>query len=554
MTLFDRHLPRLQRAIEVSRTREAWSPFQESPSRKHHPEGAPSAGRAAFQAHLGRSFELDQPGEVGRVGQETSPFTGESLGIDYPDVDVEQLYAAMHQAWPAWRRATPQERVGVGLEMLHRWEKAAFENAYATMHTAGQPFMLAFAGSGASSLERGLEGLTYAWRAMSDIPPTASFDRHFGRSGSVHLSKRYRILPVGISVVIACGSYPAWNAYPAMLASLVTGNPVVVKPHPASILPMAIAVRIGREVLRDAGFDPNVLTLAADTRDRPITKPLVQHAHTRLVDFTGSPRFGRWLQENVRHAEVFTETSGCNSVVLDSADDLDAVLHAVAHGLCFFSAQMCTAAQNIWLPAKVRTPGGDVPASEVERRLVAAVDQLMSEPSMAAGLCGALCSEAIRGDMSALAERPEITVIRKGTPYEHPEFPKARTATPLIGRVSAADRELYGREWFGPMSFVIHTDSRETALAGATRDAAERGAIASYAYTTDPAFLATVQDAFADAGASVGINLRRQLPINFAAAFSDFHVTGANPAGTATLTDLRFVAQRFRVVQSKVEG
>ena len=32
------------------------------------------------------------------------------------------------------------------------------------------------------------------------------------------------------------------------------------------------------------------------------------------------------------------------------------------------------------------------------------------------------------------------------------------------------------------------------------------------------------------------------------AAFSDFHVTGANPAGNASLTDAAFVANRFRVV------
>ena len=60
-------------------------------------------------------------------------------------------------------------------------------------------------------------------------------------------------------------------------------------------------------------------------------------------------------------------------------------------------------------------------------------------------------------------------------------------------------------------------------------------------------------DAFAEAGASVGLNLLRQLPINYAASYSDFHVTGLNPAGNACLTDIAFVARRFRIVQSKRE-
>ena len=35
--------------------------------------------------------------------------------------------------------------------------------------------------------------------------------------------------------------------------------------------------------------------------------------------------------------------------------------------------------------------------------------------------------------------------------------------------------------------------------------------------------------------------------VNQSAAFSDYHVTGANPSGNACLTDTAFVASRFRV-------
>ena len=35
--------------------------------------------------------------------------------------------------------------------------------------------------------------------------------------------------------------------------------------------------------------------------------------------------------------------------------------------------------------------------------------------------------------------------------------------------------------------------------------------------------------------------------MNQSAAFSDYHVSGLNPAGTATLTDAAFVANRFSV-------
>jgi len=552
---FEAHRARLDTAVDVSRTRRAWTPFIESPSRRHHPEGAHAAGRAAFEARLEcGAFDLDLPGVVDRIGAEISPFTARPLGITYPRSTPDVLFAAAEHAWPAWRKASPETRVGVCLELLDRWAAHSFENAYATMHTAGQAFMLAFAGSGASSLDRGLEALAAAWVAMDAMPRTATYTRRFGRGAPVTLVKRYRLMPVGVAIVLSCGSYPAWNAYPAIMANLATGNPVVLKPHPDTILPMAIAVDIGRQVLAEAGFDPNLLTMAVDTWDDPVAVKLFDHPRTAIIDFTGGQRFGRWIEQHYARLQVYTETAGCNAVVLESAPDLDAALAAIAHGLTLFSAQMCTAPQNIWVPREGVLDGATrVKPDAVAARLAGQVDALIAEPAHAAGLCGALHSKRTVDEMAALRDGMGDRVVRAGAPYTHPEFASARTATPLIARLDAQDRAIAQREHFGPMSFVIAADDRAAALAGATADAKQFGAIASYAYTADDSWLPTVEDAFAEAGASVGINLLGHRPINFTAAFSDYHVTGLNPAGTACLTDPAFVDRRFRVVQSKVE-
>lgn len=553
----ERHRPRLAAALDACASRAAFGPFVESPSRKQHPEGAPARGRAAFEARLGRPFALDLPGEIGRVGAERSPYTGAPLGVDYPRVAVGPLYAAIAKASPAWRDAPFEARVGVCLEIVDRWASAVFANAHATMHTTGQGFMLAFAGSGASALDRGLEAIAAAWHAMDAMPRAATFTRRFGAGPPVTLHKRYRLMPVGVAVVFACGSYPAWNAYPAIMANLATGNPVVLKPHPETILPMAIAVDIARHALAEAGFDPNLLTLAADSRDDPIGLELLRHPQTAIVDFTGGQRFGAWIEAHCPRLQVYTETAGCNPVLLESAVDLDAALGAIAHGMCLFSGQMCTAPQNVWIPSTgVGTPDGIVSSADAIARLVEHVDRLVADPAHAAGLCGALHAEQTRADMAALAEAARAgghPILRDGAPYAHPDFPAARTATPLIVGLSHGDRALAQREHFGPMALVIEAPDRDAALRGATEDARRFGSIAAYAYTTDADWLPAVEEAHALAGASVGVNLVRQRPINFTAAFSDYHVTGLNPAGTACLTDPAFVARRFRVVQSKVE-
>jgi phenylacetic acid degradation protein paaN len=547
------HSETLQRATEVCRTRQHWSAFSESPSTKLHGEQAPVLGLRAFEQQLGRSFELEQPGESGRLGEEISPYTRQRLGIDYPAVDVDAICQAALKAMRQWQSVDPDQRALIGVEMLRALEAQLFENAHATMHTAGQSFMMGFVGSGANALDRGLEALVYAHKAMTDLPQTALWSKHFGQSSTV-LQKRYHFVPRGIALAICCASFPAWNAYPAIMANLITGNPVVLKPHPGGILPMAISVRALRQVLQQHGIDPNLVTLAADTRDAPIAGEFLKRSDVAIVDFTGSQRFGSWLEQNVTNKRVYTETSGVNSVVIESTADLEGMVDAIAHSLCLFSAQMCTSPQNIHLPrGGISTDQGHVSAAEVAERIVARVEDRASNPAKAAAICGALQSDATLHLLSELQGKANTVgrVLRPSSPYAHPDFPDARTATPLIIEAADPAHALLREEHFGPASFIISHDSASSALHSAATTAQECGAIATHVYSSNRAFQDQAEEAFVGAGASVTFNLTGPMPLNYAAAYSDLHVTGLNPAGNACLTDLAFVCDRFRIVQAR---
>jgi phenylacetic acid degradation protein paaN len=547
---FSRHKAVLDKALDACEKRYSWTAYPESPSSKIHGEEKPLAGKARFEAMLGAPYPLEQPGETGRTGAEVSPYTGEPLGISYPRVDVPVLYCAIRAAMPAWRDAAPETRVGVCLEILDRCAGQLFENAHATMHTSGQSYIMAFAGSGANALDRGLEALAYAHKAMADVPAGAHWERQFGKGGAARLEKRYRLMPRGVGVVICCATFPLWNGYPALCASLATGNPVVLKPHPSAILPVAMVATVAREVLAEAGFDPNLVTLVADTRDEPATLDLLEHPDTAIIDFTGSPRFGEWIERHCADRLVYTETAGCNSVVIESCEDLQAIADAIAHSLCQASAQMCTSVQNIHVPADgVLVAGRRASFDEVAAAVVAGVEKYLENPQV---LCGTLVDEAILQTIERYRELAgrHGRLLRDSGPLAYPDYPRARTASPLILEVTEAAREIYREEVFGPVSFVIRGDTIDDCLRDATTNARERGAITSHVYSTDEAFLARAVDAYHEAGASVACNLVG-MPINFAAAYSDYHVTGLNPAGNACLADLAFVANRFRIVQSK---
>jgi phenylacetic acid degradation protein paaN len=556
--LFETHRARFEGAQAACRSRACWSPFPELPSKYPDSAAAQARGLAAFQAQLGtdapRSFRLDQPGQIGELGEEVSPYTRAPLGIRYPQADPDVLFQAAEQAMDTWAAAPVDTRLGVLLEVVDvLYREHLFEVAQSVMHTAGQSANMAYAGSGVNALDRAIEALVYADQAMRSVAPTARWERRFGPSQIV-LEKTYRLVPRGVAVCFSCASFPTWNAWPSMMASLATGNAVIVKPHPATVLPMAITVRVFRQVLQAAGFDPNLVTMALDSTQEPLGKLLVKHPKTAIVDFTGSVRFGQWVEQHAHPALCFTETAGCNTVVLESCTDLDAALRSLATTLCMFSAQMCTSPQNIYVPRQgVRTPKGPVPLEEVARRLADAVAALTGDPKKAAMILATIQSDqtlALLRQLQAEGAR-RGRVLLQPQPYAHPEFPQARTSTPLMLQVGTSERDLYGEERFGPVSFVIACEDAADALHQATTDVRQFGGLTAFLYSSDESYIARAEQAYARAGAQLTINLTGAMPLNFAAAYSDYHVTGLNPAGNASLTDLAFVAGRFRITQSR---
>lgn len=71
------------------------------------------------------------------------------------------------------------------------------------------------------------------------------------------------------------------------------------------------------------------------------------------------------------------------------------------------------------------------------------------------------------------------------------------------------------------------------------------GAISCGAYTTDPMVKEKIMDEMGLAGTPVSFNLTGGIYVNQNASFSDFHVTGGNPAGNASFTNPEFVIKRF---------
>ncbi|MBK1978758.1 phenylacetic acid degradation protein PaaN [Achromobacter xylosoxidans] len=546
---FERHQPQLEQALAAAALRGYWSPFAESPSPRNYGETANDDGRAAFEALRGKPFPLNLHDADGTVGGEKSPY-GFDLGITYPHVPAAKLVAASKRALQDWRRAGPQAWVGVSLEILARLNKLSFEMAYAVQHTTGQGFMMAFQAGGPHAQDRGFEAVAYAWQEMSRIPGVAIWEKPQGKNDPIRMEKHFTVVPRGVALVIGCSTFPTWNGYPGLFASLATGNTVIVKPHPGAILPLALTVKVAREVLQEAGFDPDVVLLAAHTAEEDTARQLALDPAVKIIDFTGSTANGDWLENNARQALVYTEKAGVNQVIIDSAADLKGVARNLAFSLALYSGQMCTAPQNIYVPRDgIQTPEGRVSFDEVAAALGAAVDKLGADAAKAVELTGAIQNEGIVERIEK-ARALGLSVVADSKALTHPQFENARVRTPLLLRAEAGNPAI-SQEWFGPIAFVVATDSTAHSIQIARDSVIEHGALSLSAYTTSNEVAEQVQEAAEESGVSLSLNLTGAVFVNQTAAFSDFHGTGANPAANAALSDSAYVSNRFRVVQTR---
>ena len=550
-SLFNKHEQILNEALAAIQARGYWSPFSEMPSPRVYGETAAADGETAFSGHLGQLFELGQPGIDGAVGKERSPF-GLQLNVTYPKPDADTLFAAVESAQAEWRKAGPKAWVGVSLEILARLNKASFEIAHSVMYTTGQAFMMAFQAGGPHAQDRALEAVAYAWDELRRIPQEAYWEKPQGKNPPLVMEKRYTVVPRGIGLVIGCCTFPTWNSYPGMFASLATGNAVIVKPHPGAILPLAITVRIAREVLAEAGFDPNVVTLfATDPDDGPIVQALATRPEVRLIDFTGSTANGDWLEHHARQAAVYTEKAGVNQIIIDSVDDIRPAVRNIAFSLALYSGQMCTAPQNIYVPRDgIATAQGVMSFDDVAAALVESINKLTSDPAKAVEVTGAIQNPGVLARIERA--RKVGTLLLDSRTITHPVWPDAEVRTPLLVRLDARqDEATFTDEWFGPIAFVIATDSTAQSVELASRMARTRGALTLSVYSTSDDVVEAAYEAAQRGGVALSVNLTGGVFVNQSAAFSDFHGTGGNPAANASLTDAAFVANRFRVVQSR---
>ncbi|MFE1833449.1 aldehyde dehydrogenase family protein [Streptomyces sviceus] len=550
---YERHRELLQEAVRALAAGECRRPFTEATGQDAADAGMRSTRTAGkvFGSLLGRPFDLDQPGELGRVATESSPYgtgthgTGTNgtgtygMGIGYPRCDPAALVAAAGRAAAGWRAAGPYQRAGLAVEILRRLNTRSHELALAVHHTTGQPPEAAFRAAGPRAQDRALEAVAHAFAESARVPADLSWESPRRSGRPPEMRGTCTLVPRGVSLLIGCPDYPLWNGYPGLFASLVTGNPVIVAPHPRSVLPLAITVRVARQVLAEAGHAPDIVTLAVAEPEERLHRRLATDPAVRIVDFTGSARFADWLEQHARQATVFANRTGLNTVIVDSTENYRGLVRGLARSLCLCSGTFRTTPQNILVPTTgIVTDEGHRSLRDFGADIREAVDRLLGHPARVTRLLGAITGDEVR---AALAQAAQYgAVLSASRPLHHPDHPGADLRSPLLVRLGARDERIYAREWPGPVSFLVGTDSTSHSLALFRSTVGRHGAPYAAVHSTDPLVLAVAESAALDAGVHLVQNLADDFPADPSSAGADLPAAGAH-----------FVTGRFRVVRSR---
>jgi len=526
MSLFDRHRARLDAALAAI--------AQGGVAVAEPAATLDAAAEASFRRLLGTTFAL--PGAVGeaRLGAERSPW-GLDLAITYPTATPAVWLQAAEAVRPDWAATSIERRVGVLLEALARLEADAARLAHAVAHTTGQPIAMALTSSGPLGFARALEATAQAYAAVKRVPPP---ERRAAGSGSpLAVERRWRVVPRGTALVIATATSPVEAAAAGLFASLATGHPVLVKPNPSAVLPLALVVATLRDVLVAEGLPADVVQLCVDSAEAPVAKALARDPTVRVIDYAGGRAFADWLERNAHQARLHLETPGLNPVVVDGSDDPPALFHHLALALVRHAGQTVTAPRVIFVPADgIEACGARYTFDAVAQGLAHAVDDVLGDDGAVVDLLGALRSEpALEAVRTA---QPLGRIVREARRIDAPGWPRARTLSPLVLTTHAGRERDYAEPRVAPVVFVVATDDSAESIERAVHGVRQHGAAIARVHSTNDHVLEAAADAFAQAGVPVSCNV----------SGGDEPGTTLAATGHRGLHDPDFVAGRFRVV------
>ncbi len=303
------------------------------------------------QSRLGREYDLIIGAER-QKGPKT--FTSinpgkksEVVGI-FQSGSADQAIQAVEvalEAFKKWGRVPVQERAELLFRAARLLRERRFENNAWMIIEVGKSWPEADADT-AEAIDfcefYGREALRYgAPQPLTRIP---------GEENEL------RYIPLGVGAVIPPWNFPCAILVGMTMASIATGNTVVLKP--SSDAPAIAAFFM--DILFAAGLPPGVVNFVTGS-GAVIGSAAVQHPKTRYIAFTGSKEVGLQINEDAAQPRpgqiwikrVIAEMGGKDFIIVNDDADIEAAVKGVLASAFGFQGQKCSACSRAIVHAKI---------------------------------------------------------------------------------------------------------------------------------------------------------------------------------------------------------
>ncbi|MBV9574694.1 MAG: L-glutamate gamma-semialdehyde dehydrogenase [Acidobacteriales bacterium] len=306
--------------------------------------------------------------------------------------------------------------------------------------------------------------------AEGDIAETIDFCEFYGRE-ALRLSKAetpvqlpgerdtLMYVPLGVGAVIPPWNFPAAIMAGMTLASIVSGNTVVLKPSSDS---PTIAAKFV-ELLEEAGLPGGVVNFCPGSGST-FGNAIVAHPKTRFIAFTGSREVGlginRQAAEQARGQvwikRSILEMGGKDAIIVDADANLEDAVEGVAQSAFGFQGQKCSACSRAIVDERIYDKFLEKLKTRVEKIKV-------GDPAENANM-GAVINE---GSMKTILEyiehgKKEGRLITGGSRAK--EAGEGYFVQPTVIADIQPKSKLEQEEIFGPVLAVIKSKNYDHAL------------------------------------------------------------------------------------------
>ncbi|OLD81439.1 MAG: L-glutamate gamma-semialdehyde dehydrogenase [Acidobacteria bacterium 13_1_20CM_58_21] len=258
---------------------------------------------------------------------------------------ARQAVEDAHRYFDTWKRVSAQERAKCLFRTAKMVRERKFELNALVCYEVGKTWV----------------------EADADIAETIDFLEFYGREmlrlgepqklTPMRGERNYLVyIPLGVGVVIPPWNFPCAIMAGMTVASLVTGNTVILKPAADS---PTIAARF-IDILYEAGIPKEAVNFITGPGS-VIGDVLVQHPKTRYIGFTGSKEVGLRISELAGKTvpgqmwikRTVLEMGGKDGIVVDEEADIDAAVEGTVQAAFGYQGQKCSACSRAIVSEKI---------------------------------------------------------------------------------------------------------------------------------------------------------------------------------------------------------